>query len=80
MLESGAPIIPVFYHVRPDQLRWTVGKVHAQELNELEAKKTYDAETKEQKLRHDSTTIQRWRDALSSVAEISGLDLAAFNG
>lgn len=79
MFESGSPIIPVFYHVKPSQLRWTQGEggVYSQDLRKLEEKKTYDTETHEEKPRHDSTTIQKWRDALSSVAEISGFELDA---
>ena len=82
MLVFGAPIISVFYHVRPNQLQWTVGKdgAYSQSLNELEVKKMFDVETKEHKLQHDSTTIQRWKNAISSVGEISALDITAFNG
>jgi len=77
MLESGAPIIPVFYHVLPADLRRTQSKhgVYSKALRKLEQKKTYDSETREEKPRHDSTTIQKWREALSTVANISGLDL-----
>lgn len=77
MLESGAPIIPVFYHVRPHHLRWTRERdgVYAQALHDLEMKKT-----QESKRLYDSTTIENWRNALFRVAEISGLDLEAFNG
>jgi hypothetical protein len=41
MLESGATIIPVFYDVKPTQLRWTRGEngVYAKYLRKLEKKK-----------------------------------------
>jgi len=83
MLETGKPIIPVFYHVRPADLRWTQdgNYKYTQALRDLEMKKTVDSETHEEKPRYQSTTIQNWRDALSSVAGICGLDLEAeFNG
>jgi hypothetical protein len=67
MLESGAPIIPVFYHVNPADLRWTQGEgVYARSLRNLEQ-------------RYNSQTIENWRSALSSAADISGLYLTAFN-
>lgn len=79
MFESGAPIIPLFYHVKPSQLRstWTKGEdgVYSQDLRKLEEKKTYDAQSHEEKPRHDPATIQKWREALSSVAGISGFQL-----
>eukprot|EP00253_Pinus_taeda_P001167 PITA_01167 len=79
MLESGAPIIPVFYQVEPAELRWGK-KFYAEALQNLEKKKSYDAETKTEKPRYTSTTIENWRKALSRVADISGFDLEAFNG
>jgi len=82
MLESGATTIPVFYNVRPAELRWTRGKdgLYAQALNKLEKKKAYDPQTNEEKARYDSTTIESWRNALSSVAGISGFELESCNG
>jgi len=43
MLDSKAYIIPVFYNVKPVDLRWTRGKdgVYAQALEKLEKKRTY---------------------------------------
>eukprot|EP00253_Pinus_taeda_P004392 PITA_04392 len=78
MRQSGAPIIPVFYHVNPADLRWTdqnKTKGYGLSLHQLELKTTFDSRTQEQKLRYDPATIQKWRDALSSVADISGFDL-----
>jgi hypothetical protein len=42
MLESKAPIIPVFYHVKPAELRWTRGKKrsYAEALEKLTKRKT----------------------------------------
>lgn len=83
MLKSRATIIPVFYHVKPSQLRWTQGKekgnVYAKALRSLEKKKTRDPQTHKMKRRYDPQTIENWRDALSLVAEISGLELEACN-
>lgn len=78
ILESGAPLIPVFYGVTPANLRWTHGQdegVYARALHNLEKKRTYDCQP-----RYNSTTVEKWRNALSSVSEISGLDLEAFKG
>ena len=76
MLESGAPIIPVFHHVEPADLRWTQGEgVYARSLRNLEKKRAYDSQP-----RYNSKTIEIWRNALSSAADISGLDLKAFDG
>eukprot|EP00253_Pinus_taeda_P001215 PITA_01215 len=82
MLKTGAPIIPVFYGVEPSELRWTRVKtgVYGQALHDLEKKTTYDSQTQTEKPRYDSATIENWRDALSHVADISGLSLKAFNG
>ena len=76
MLESKKPIIPVFHHVQPTELRRTQAEgVYAQSLRNLENKRTYDSQP-----RYNSTAIENWRTALSTVAEISGLELDRFNG
>eukprot|EP00253_Pinus_taeda_P020269 PITA_20269 len=69
MLDSGAPIIPVFYHVRPTEVRRTTGK-YGEALDNLARKRA----------RYDPITIENWRNALSRVSGISGLELDAFNG
>eukprot|EP00253_Pinus_taeda_P019579 PITA_19579 len=81
MLESQGTIIPVFYHVKPSELRWTKGKdgVYARDLQKLEEKTTDDPQSSGKKPRHDSATIEQWRKALSTVSEISGFELASFN-
>jgi len=79
MLESNSPIIPVFYHVKPAELRWAQGG-YARALRELEKKKASDPQTREEKLRYDSSMIENWRDALLKVAGISGFELEACNG
>lgn len=71
MLESGAPTIPVFYHVRPNELRREDGK-YAEDLRNLENMKTHD---NQEKPVYNSTTIKKWKDALSRVSFITGLDL-----
>lgn len=82
MLASGSPIIPVFYDVKPDELRWTQNKnkMYGQALHSLQKKVNYDSETHEQKPRYDSITIEKWREALSLVADLSGFELEACNG
>eukprot|EP00253_Pinus_taeda_P001240 PITA_01240 len=76
MLKSGSTIIPVFYKVEPSDLRWTRGRdrVYAEALGVLEEKITFDSQP-----RYDPTTIEKWRDALSAVADISGFELKACN-
>jgi len=73
MRESGAPVIPVFYHVEPSSLR------HGEALNDLEGKRKRTDKTQP---RYDPDTIQKWRNALSSFADVSGFDLdgGKFNG
>jgi len=77
MLESGKTILPVFYNVNPSELRWTRGGdgVYAQALRVLEKKRTFES-----KPRYDPHTLEKWRKALSVVAEISGFELNACNG
>eukprot|EP00253_Pinus_taeda_P026693 PITA_26693 len=78
MLESGAPIIPVFHHVKPTDLRRTDGEGdYARSLRNLKQKRKYDSDQP----RYGSETIEKWRTALSRVADISGFDLdEGFNG
>ena len=77
--ESKAPIIPVFYHVKPAELRWTQGGkdgVYAQALLNLEQKTTDDPQT----LRYNPTTVEQWRNTLKKVSQISGFELSECNG
>lgn len=64
---------------RPADLQWKEGKdgVYAHALHNLQNKKTHDSETHEEKPRYDSDTIESWRKALPSVAEISGFEMEA---
>jgi hypothetical protein len=62
-------IIPVFYGVKPSDLRWTAKGAYAEAFHNHEMKQRYDTQI-----------IRSWKDALSEVAEISGLELEAFNG
>eukprot|EP00253_Pinus_taeda_P009278 PITA_09278 len=70
MISMGATILPVFYNVEPWELRRTRkdGR-YAEALREHEKKSRYDSET-----------IQRWREALCTAANISGFELKQFNG
>jgi hypothetical protein len=81
MLDSGATIIPVFYHLKPAELRWTRGDgVYAEALQRLAKKKTLDSQSQEEKPQYHSATIERWRNALYRAAQISGFELEACNG
>lgn len=69
MLGSKGTTIPVFYRVVPSTLRRTRDKseVYGKALCNLEKKKRYEPD------------IPIWRGALSSVSEISGLELKECN-
>lgn len=80
MLESKVPIIPIFYHVKPADLQQENG-VYAKSLQTLQEKTQPDSSQEgRREPRYDNTRIKEWRDALSSAAKISGLELTTFNG
>jgi len=74
-MKRGDPestIIPVFFGVKPAELRWTEehnNGVYAQTLRNLEEQKPSDSET-----------IGKWRKALNEVAGKSGFELDVDNG
>jgi len=68
MLESNAPIIPVFYRVKPAEVRWMMG-LYGEYLQKHETKGRYDP-----------NTIKKWRNALHQVASNSGFELETCNG
>lgn len=73
MFQSKSPIIPVFYRVKPADLRRTREQdkgVYTQALQ----KKAHDGQP-----RYASTTVEGWRKALSRAADISGFELEAYN-
>eukprot|EP00253_Pinus_taeda_P036374 PITA_36374 len=77
MLETRARIVPVFYGVKPAELRSTEGEgVFATSLRNLEKKTSRETG----QLLYDDSTIQNWRNALHRVANISGFELDASNG
>ena len=70
MLQSEKTIIPVFYGVQPSELRSENGR-YAQDLwNMLKNKKVLDPQTKQENLRFDNETAEKWRTSLSQVAMI----------
>ena len=60
-IEMGMLVFPVFYHVDPSDARWVRGSYRY-------------ALIKHQRSRYDRQT-ERWREALSEVAYLSGWDL-----
>ena len=56
MLKSGAPIVPVFYHVQPDDVRYAKG-VYAKAFSRHEEKGRYTSEK-----------LQEWKNALHNVS------------
>jgi hypothetical protein len=71
MVQSRAVILPVFYNVRPSELRRTKDKdgMYAPAFRSHEKKNLYN-----------SARIEEWRKALSHVSAITGFDLNACNG
>lgn len=66
-IQSRTTIIPIFYYVKPSELRWTREDndgAYGKALFNYEKKKLYDPHT-----------IKEWRDALSHVTGISGFVL-----
>jgi hypothetical protein len=53
---------------------------YARALCMLQKKTTLDSATNKKKPRHDSDTIEKWREALSDVSVISGFELKKYNG
>ena len=60
MLESKAFIIPLFYQVKPNELRWTWGQDgwYAKALHKHQVKTMDDSQNHEKRLRHDPTIIK----------------------
>lgn len=69
MLDSQGTILPVFYEVKPSDVRWPDKGAYGDDLREHEKKN-----------RHGLKRIEGWKDALSRVAAISGLELEAYSG
>jgi hypothetical protein len=69
MLESNAPIIPVFYCVSPADVRWVMKGCYGEAL-----------QTHERKERCNPYTIAGWKYALHKVADRSGFELERCNG
>eukprot|EP00253_Pinus_taeda_P001263 PITA_01263 len=67
ILKTGATIIPLFYSVKPAELRWA-GR-YAESLKKHE-----------QKGRYDHQTLENWRKALFEVSSIIGFELETYNG
>eukprot|EP01018_Ginkgo_biloba_P023509 Gb_17378 [translate_table: standard] len=63
MLERGTKIIPVFYNVKPNDLRWVDAGAYADALKVHEKKK-----------RSAPQTLQKWKNALHEVSYRSGFE------
>jgi len=74
-------ILPIFLKVDPSEVRHTEknGR-YAEALLMLQDKRTSDPQTREEKPRYGSDTIQNWRTTLSYVADMSGFELKKYNG
>jgi len=79
MLKSRKTIIPIFYGVKPDVLRWTLGGngVYAEQLRILELKEADDSEPRLRKPRYDTNTMREWRKALKRASYIKGFVVKA---
>lgn len=69
LLHSKGKILPVFYNVKPSDLRQVKKGVYADALLKHEEQQRYDLQK-----------IGKWKKALSDVAAISGFELDACNG
>lgn len=67
MLQSGAPVIPVFYHTEPAEVRWIKGRYGQAMQNHVD--KGID----------NPERLKNWREALSNVSDNSGFELEAFD-
>eukprot|EP00253_Pinus_taeda_P015737 PITA_15737 len=76
MSKYKSTIIPLFFGVTLAEVRWTQGGkgVYGKDLYILQGKKTFHGQR-----RHDSDIIEKWRNALSTVADIKGFDRATYN-
>ena len=74
---GAEPIIPIFYAVKPSTLRDAVdGKgTFDASLRTLEGETITDCHTRLPKSRYDTETINKWRKALSQVADLKGLEI-----
>lgn len=70
MCESGATIVPIFYNVKPSELR----------SKDKYALYVEALTNHEQTGRYDRQTLENWRKALSHVSSIIGFELDAYNG
>jgi hypothetical protein len=68
MLESKATILPVFYGVKPSDLR--LSNQTDQDL----------CQCSKRRKRYESVTIEKWRKALIAAADISGFEIENYNG
>jgi hypothetical protein len=59
----GKRVLPVFYDVDPSEVRYQKGSYGEAFLKH------------EQRFQRDSETLQRWREDLTQVANLSGWDL-----
>jgi len=76
MSKYKSTIIPIFYDVKPTELRWVKeGKgVYAKALRELQKKKNRDGQR-----RYRSEELEKWKTALSAVSYITGFDGEKYN-
>lgn len=72
MWESKKPIIPVFYHVSPGQIRWSHYRGDTSQ-DGPEGNETGFPQT-------DEDTMGKWRNALTEVTGINGFVLDNYNG
>lgn len=68
ILKSGSTVIPIFFNVKPSELRSTEGP-YAQALAIHEQKRKYHPQT-----------LGSWRKALCDVSSLSGFELETCNG
>ena len=66
MVRSGKPVVPVFYDVKPMDLRWVENGLFAKAFEKHKSK------------RMSKKKMQEWRDGLAALAGITGFCLADY--
>lgn len=84
MVKSHSVIIPVFYDVKPSDIRFNsvdgMNGVYAEALHILQKEKTFDPQTHQEKPRYDSDTIEIWKGVMMEVTKGDGFELDTYDG
>ncbi|GLJ33404.1 hypothetical protein SUGI_0672270 [Cryptomeria japonica] len=81
MLQTKAMIIPVFYDVKPSDLRYIKGKTEGaeKETGGQKEPRVYDEAFTKHEKRESDAKVQRWKEALDHVSKIHGEERCKHN-